>query len=216
MSLGLINSSIVFITEDHIPSVNHDFLVNQKIIPEDFQKKGNSISTPVISQIYYDNGFTVIIEPNKTLIQFQTPNIEESENLENLNTLKDIASKYVEFFKTLKYQAIGLNFDFIKGELQYDSFIQKIIKEDNPLRFEDNKGEVRNIELSYSLKGKQFNIKVLKVESRPPVASYQSPTSAPLFQFNVHYPQDYDENKTTIIEELKENYDRVKKFIEDF
>ena len=48
MQLTLISSSVVLVTQDPVPSVNHDFLVNKKIIPEDFQKKNNSISTPVI------------------------------------------------------------------------------------------------------------------------------------------------------------------------
>ena len=39
MSVVLVSSSVVFLTENHVPSLNHDFLANQKIIPENFKKK---------------------------------------------------------------------------------------------------------------------------------------------------------------------------------
>lgn len=214
----LINSSIVLVTQDTVPSVNHDFLVNKKIIPENFQKKNNSISTPVISQIHYNNGFTVVAEPKKTLIQFQVPSVDESKNLDNLNLLKSIASEYIKLFEYIKYQAIGINFDFIRENLQYNFLIKKIIKQDNHLNFEDNKGEVRSIDLSYNLKGRQFNVKVIRVESRPHNANPQTtlPSFVPLFKINVHYPGDYAENKVTVVEELEENYNKSKKFIGEF
>ena len=218
MQLILINCSIVLITQDHMPSINHDFLVNRKIIPEKFQKKNNSISTPVLSQIYYNNGFTVIVEPKKILIQFQVPSVEELKNLENLSLLQDIASRYIKSFEYIRYQAIGINFDFIKEHLQYNSFIEKIVKQDEHLSFQGNKGEVRSIDLSYNLKGTQFNVKVIKVESRPRNANLQStlPVFVPLFKINIHYPGDYAENKITVVKELKENYNRSKKFIGGF
>ena len=106
----------------------------------------------------------MIVDPKKTLIQFQNSSVEEKDILENLNLLKGIASKYLNFFKTLTYRAIGLNFDFVKETLDYDSFIKKIIQKDDSLNFENNKGDIRNIELSYKTKGKQFNIKILKAE----------------------------------------------------
>lgn len=214
----LINSSIVLVTQDTVPSVNHDFLVNKKIIPENFQKKNNSISTPVISQIHYNNGFTIVAEPKRILIQFQIPSTDESKNLNNLKLLKSIVSKYIKLFEYIKYQAIGINFDFIRENLQYSSFIKKIIKQDNHLNFEDNKGEVRSIDLSYNLKGKQFNIKVIRVESRPQQADLQSAFQkfVPLFKINIHYPGDYAENKATIVEEIEESHNRSINFIGGF
>ena len=164
MQLILINCSVVLVTQDHVASVNHDFLVNQKVIPENFQKKGNSFNTPVVSQIYYSNGFNIIGEPNKTLFQFSAPNVNESDNLNNLNILKGISSKYVQLFN-INYKAIGINFDFIRDDLEYHSFIEKLVKKDSAsLSFENNKGEVCSIDLSYNVKGKQFNVTAKKVE----------------------------------------------------
>ena len=218
MQLILINCSVVLVTQDHVASVNHEFLVNQKIIPESFQKKGNSFNTPVVSQIYYSNGFSIISEPNKTLFQFLIPNINESDNLSNVNILKDISSKYIQLFN-IQYRAVGINFDFIRDKLTYNSFIEQFVKSDNPhLKFENNTGAVHSIDLSYSLKGKQFNIKVRKVERTKRNAQLQKTAHdfVPYFKVNVHYPGDYADNKVTIIEELEEIYKKSKQFIGGF
>ena len=214
----LINSSIVLVTQDHVPPVNHDFLVNKKIIPENFQKKNNSISTPVVSQIYYNNGFTIVTEPKRTLIQVQVPSVDESKNLKNLSLLRNISSEYIKSFEYINYQAIGINFDFIREGLKYSSFIEKIIKQDAQLSFENNKGEIRNLELSYNLKGKQFNVKAIKVEGKTQSANHQDTIYGfvPFFKINVNYPSNYTDNKTTIVKELEENYNQSKKFIGGF
>ena len=152
------------------------------------------------------------------MIQFQIPSVDKSKDLDNLKLLKNIASKYIKLFEYIKYQAIGINFDFIMENLQYNSFVEKIIKQDNHLSFEDNKGEVRSIDLSYNLKGKQFNVKVIRVESRPQHTDPQNTLQnfVPLFKINIHYPDNYAENKATVVEELEENYNRSKNFIEEF
>ena len=215
MRLILINGSVVLITQDYMP-VNHDFLINQKIIPESFQKTNSSFSTPVASQIHYNNGFSITVEPQKTMIQFQKPKTDETKNLENLDVLKDIASKYVNLFKSIKYQAVGINFDFIREDLKYDLFIEKIIKKDTPhLNFESNAGNIQRIDLSYNLKGKQFNVTVIKAEKKQQNTG-QPDDAVPFFKFNAHYPENYTDNKAAVIEELKENYERSKKFIGRF
>ena len=82
MSLILVNSSAVLVTQDP-PPVNHDFLASQKVIPESFRKAPASFSTPVVNQIHYENGFSITVEPQRTVIQFQKPSADESKNLEN-------------------------------------------------------------------------------------------------------------------------------------
>ena len=217
MQIILINCSVVLLTQDHVGSINHEFLVNQKVVPEDFQKKGNSFNTPVVSQIHYSNGFSIIGEPNKTQFRISNPNVNEN-NLNNLNIVKEISSKYVNLFN-VNYQAIGINFDFIRDELDYQSFIGKVIKMDSAyLSFENNKGDIRNIDLSYNVKGKQFNFTASKVEKIKNNVQLQEAKKnfVPYFKVNVHYPNDYTNNVVNIIGELKENYKKSKRFIESF
>ena len=215
MKIALINCSVVLLTQDQGASINHEFLVDKKIIPKDFQKNPNSFSTPVVSQIHYNNGFSILIEPNKT--QFQIANTQENES-NNLQIVKDISSKYLNFFNP-KYKAIGINFDFIRDSLGYQSFIEKIIKMDSPyLNFDNHKGNIRKIDLSYNIKGKQFNIAVIRAEHIKDNLQPQetNKTFVPYFKVNVHYPKNYNNNAVNIIEELIEDYKKSKKFIEDF
>ena len=216
MQIILINCSVVLLTQDHVGFINHEFLVNQKIVPENFQKKGNSFNTPVVSQIHYSNGFSIIGELNKTLFQISNPNVDE---LNNLNIVKDISSKYLNLFNNVKYQAIGINFEFIRDDLDYQSFVGKIIKMDSTyLSFENSKGDIQNIDLSYNVQGKQFNITARKVEKVKNNAQPQETkrTFVSYFKVNVHYPNNYTNNIVTIIEELEENYKKSKQFIESF
>ena len=211
----LINSSMVLVTQDLVP-VNHELLASQKVIPESFRKAPHSFSTPVASQIHYENGFSITVEPQKTGIHFQKPETDESKSLKNLNLLKYISLKYIELFKAVKYKAVGINFDFIREDLKYDSFMEKIIKKDSShLNFESNAGNVQRIDLSYNLKGKQFNVTVIKAEKSRQNAG-QPVVFTPFFKFNAHYPAHYTDNKAAVIEELKENYERSKKFIGRF
>ena len=215
MELTLINCSVVLLTQEHIGSINHELLVNKQVIPTDFQKTGNSFSTPVVSRIDYNNGFSILAEPNKT--QFQISNKMDNE-LNNLNIIKNVSSKYINLFN-INYKAIGINFELIRTELDYQSFIGKIIKLDSPyLNFENNKGDIRTIDLSYSVKGKYFNITARMAEkTKNNVQSQETKkTFVPYFKVNVHYPSNYTDNPVNIIEELEKNYKKSKKFIESF
>ena len=218
MQLILINSSIALVTKDYVPPVNHEILTNQNIIPVDFRPKSNSFSSPVVSQIHYANGFNVIAERNRTLIQFLNTNTtNEGNDLSNLKILKEISINYIKVFNYIKYKAIGINFNFIRDDLDYDSAIKQIVKQGDSshLVFENNKSEVNNIDLSYKLEGIQLNVSIRKVEKKPLMKIPQSSTQGfvPLFRINAHYPDEYTDNKITIIEELQKNYGRSQKII---
>ncbi len=220
MRLILVSGSVALVTRDYMP-VSHDFLADQKIIPESFQKSNSSFILPAASQIHYNNGFSIVFEQQKTVIQFQKPEADESKSLENLGALQSIASKYIsnyfELFKSAKCQAVGINFDFIREDLKYSSFIEKTVNgSGSHLNFENAAGNVQRIDLSYNLKGMQFNVMVIKAEKKQQNAGRPDTSFAPVFRFNAHYPDHYTDNKAAVIEELKENYERAKQFIGRF
>ena len=218
MKLILTNFSVVLVTQDHLASISHELLVNKQVIPNHFQKKDNSFNTPVVSQIHYSNGFSIIGEPNKTLLQFLNPSTNESNNSNNLTLMKEVSSKYIRLFD-IRYQAIGINFDFVRDDLEYQSCIEQLVRTDsNHLSFESNKGETQSIDLSYRLKGKQFNVTIMKAERKATSGSVPKTKVAfvPFFKLNFHYPSDYTDNTVSIIEELEKNYKESKKFIEGF
>lgn len=211
--LTLLDCSVVLVSKEHV-SVNYDFFVKNEIIPSDFQKRQDSFSSPMLSQLRYTNGFNIILEPSKTVIQLSKQIKNKDELLKHLSQLKDISSKYVESFKS-NYQAIGINFDIVREDLSYDTFSNQVIKQEGKhLSFEDNKGKTNSIGFSYSAKGKQFNVSILRLEPAP---NNQTEAKALcMFKVNIHYPGNYAENKITIINELESNYEKSKQFINKF
>ena len=215
----LINSSVVLVTLDPIPSVNHDFLVNKQIIPKDFQTTQHFLNTPVVSQVDYKNGFNITIEPNKALFQLSRPYTNEQDSLKSLSVLQDISSKYIKVFEYLKYQAIGINFKFIKDDVMYDSIIKQVVKPESPyLMLENNKGAVNNISVSYTVQGKVFNVYLNKMQKKSPAQNNQKSKESfvPLFDINIHYSNKYTNNPENIVAEIKANYQQALQFIRRF
>ena len=207
-----INSSVVLVTEKPVSSVTHDFLVNQKIIPTSFQVQGIPLYMPPVSQIKYNNGFNITIdEPNKIQFMISKPTLKGEEEKEAvLNLLMDVSTKYVHFFSDIKCRSIGINFQFIREDLQFNSLIKKTIKPDSPcLKFEGHEGEVSTINVSYNnWKGKQLNVVISKIQRINP----RPPKDVILFNINISYPSDYS---PVIIKELIENFEKSQQFIKE-
>ena len=208
-----IKGSVVLVTQSPVPSVTHEFLVNQKIISSGFQVQGTPFYTPPVSQIKYNNGFNITTEPNKIQFMIMTlkPVTTEKEKEDCLSLLEDVSLKYVELFNDIKCDSIGINFQFIRHDLEFKHFIQKTIKPDSScLKFEDHKGEVRTINVFYNWKGKQFNISINKIQKiNPP-----PPIDVALFNINVNYPNTYSD-KLIILRELIENFKKSQQFIKE-
>ena len=210
----LVNSAITLVTQNQPQSITHEFLVQKKIIPKDFQVDvEKTFYTPVASKIEYTNRFSIVTQPDRILLQVSNiPNIEEKK--ENyLDLLQGISSSYVTFFKEMiKCKATGINFQFIKDNLEFDTLVEQSIKPDSLwLNFEGKKGDIQNINISYNLKGKQFNITINKALKRN--TQNNSEGFCTFFAINVHYPSEYDDNIVNIISELKENYKKSQEFI---
>ena len=176
-------------------------------------KKNISFSTPVVSQMHYPNGFNIITEPNRVILQMANfiPNDDYSKQL---NILKDISLKYLKLLGH-KYQDIGINFDIIADDLIYSVATHRIVQKDiSHLKLDNNQGKVNGIDLSYHIKGKKFNISIKSVDKKQ--GENKKIACVPLFQVNVNYPGDYSENQATIIEEITENYKHLAEFIGNF
>ena len=207
----LTNSSVVLMIQSSVPSVTHEFLVNKKIIPSDFQIQGAPFYTPPVSQIKYTNGFNITTEPSRVQIMTSKPVTEEREKKNNLNLLTDISLKYVEFFNDITCKSIGINFQFIRDNLNFEHLMKQTIKPNSSyLKFEDCKGEVGTVNVSYNWKGKQFNVSINKVQKIVP----QPSTNVTFFNINVNYSDNYGE-KFAIIKELIENFEKSQQFIKD-
>ena len=210
----LTNASVVLVTKDHPPSVTHDFLVKHQIIPETFQLQGVPFYTPPISQIKYSNGFCIVTEPNRISLQFLKLTVKITEQEVCLEILNQTSLKYVNFFSDIKSQSIGINFQMIRDDLKFQSFIEQTVKSDSPFLVfkEDTKGDVRTLNVSYNWRGKQLNMVINKIQKQesghPP-----KPTDIVLFDVNFSYPNNYYSEESAVIKELKENFEKTQQFI---
>ncbi len=214
MSLILLNSSIVLVAQkkDQVSPLDHSFLVHQKVIPNDFVlKKNHSFTTPIISQLHYENGFSLITESELKRVIFQIANLTINDDcLKKLNVLKDTALKYLQLLGH-KYQNIGINFDIIADDLDYNVVAHKIVQQDvSQLHLNNNKGQVNGIDLSYNMEGKKVNISIKSVNEN------NKKICVPFFAVNIHYPGDYSENQATFIAEIEGHYKKLKNFTERF
>jgi len=214
--LLFLNSSVVLIAKNQMPQVNPDFLMSKGIIPSDFVVQQGSVNIPSLSQVQYGNGFQITVEQNsKALFQVLLQNKQEDMILSDLKLLQQISSNFINCFPNIPYQETGINFDVIGEGLEYNSFIQKIINSDNfYLKFEDNEADINNMNLSYKIGGKQLNVQTFKLEATD--VRTNSKRFVPLFKINMHYLQNYSDNKVSIINEAEDNYMLSKKFVERF
>ena len=223
--IKLEKTSIVLLTQGYVSPVTHDFLTTQNITPSQdsgFQLiPNNSFFAPPISQMNFHNGLSIINDPEKIIFQVSKGSVTEDEQEHCLDLLQNVSSKYIssEPFKSARYLAIGINFQFIKDDLIFNTFIEKSIKSDSPCLFFESqrKGKVNDIKFSYSYEHKQINVTISKLSFVTyPQNKSNDQNSVSRFDVNIHYNQPNDHNDINkIIKEIKENYQKSKHFIGD-
>ncbi len=98
--------STVLVSVNQNPSIlNPDFLKYNQIVPMEWNLGKPPFSTSSVSQVFFDNGFSIIVQGDKiTFLQSFEPDDFSVEVIE-------ITSKYVEAVPYLNYRAIGINFN---------------------------------------------------------------------------------------------------------
>ena len=207
-----INSSVTLVSPNQMPQVSHEFLISREIVSDGFVvRPGGSISIPQLSQIEYANGFQISIEQNsKAMFQVFLGNQDTTVVLSHLKLLQKVSSSFVDCFKNISYQAVGINFDVIGRGLRYNSLMQKLAKTD--ITFDDSQPDVNDIHLSYAVQGKQANIQIVKMEETDP--NVREKNFVPLFKINMHYSKNYTDNVINIFNEIEKNYQQSKEFVE--
>lgn len=108
MQAQILQLSVVVAGADNNPTVlNPDFLHYNEIVPEKWgwHPVAPSISTPPFSQVSYDSGVTITVDPTKIQI------VDKSSSPTIANThIIEMAQKYVNTLRHVAYSATGLNF----------------------------------------------------------------------------------------------------------
>jgi hypothetical protein len=104
----LLQISIVIVGAENNPTVlNPDFLHYNKIVREEWHWRlaAPAISTPPFSQVTYDSGVTITVDPTK----IQIVDSSAAPSLENTRIL-ELARSYVTTLCHVRYSATGINF----------------------------------------------------------------------------------------------------------
>ena len=105
-TFGLRSASVVITAENHNPStLNPDFVTVNGIIPEEW-KSINTITTPGLSLLEYDNHVKLILDPNALTIVCEC---NEPFQKRHKYPAHDIAVKYVKILPHTPYKNLGLN-----------------------------------------------------------------------------------------------------------
>lgn len=128
MTVRPLEFSVVVAANDHNPTIlNPDFLDRQNIVPAAWGWKvsGNPITTPPFAAVSYDSGVTVSVETNKLQVRDVRSTAESSKAL-------DIARKYVEILRHVRYSAVGINFRSLAEHAEPNAFLKERFLKSGP------------------------------------------------------------------------------------
>ena len=99
--------AIVITAKDYDPSLlNPGLLKYSGIVPEDWELARQPVISNRGSQIVFNNGVYIAAQPNRLMF------VEAMNDKEDPSTARipEIARRYIEILRTIKYQAVGINF----------------------------------------------------------------------------------------------------------
>jgi hypothetical protein len=186
--------AIVIVAKGTNPSLlTPDFFLYSGIIPRDWQLARDLIATPQVTQLVFQNGISVLVEPGKVTFSesISTKSVEEV-------SIAKMAAKFVETLPQADYQAVGINPKRIvtfngqyKGEQadgEQPDGVQKYMTETLLAPGEwQHFGEAplqASLNLSYQLNDGRFQLNISPTQLRLPNAE-QIPGL--LFAGNFHY-----------------------------
>ena len=103
-SIELVQLSVVLIADNVDPSIiNPDFLRHNGIVDHGLQTGQPPVSTPVFSQVAFEDGFTVTAQTDR--VEF----VQRGEALTEDAVSPNVARRFLEEFPYPSYKAIGIN-----------------------------------------------------------------------------------------------------------
>jgi hypothetical protein len=195
--LHLVDCSIVVAAANHNPTIlNPDFLFRNNIVNSDW-KVVKTLTTEVISQVLFENGKTIIVDPKRIIFRDQELNIIEKP------TLDEIATNYVDLLKHVTYTAVGININFAFQFSSIDEAEQYIL--DNLIvsgNWKSANGGAKTATVKFSYKENETIINISLSTAEVTLRTAPTPFPAILAAANYHrdLPKEYDK----ALREMKE------------
>lgn len=129
---------------------NGDMLAEKEIVPNDWNwKVSNSVSTPILSQITYEEGkVSIRVEKNKITI---TDNTIDNNKVED-SKVAEIAKRLMQRQRHLTFTALGINFDTIAIIENFKGYLRSNFIKENKILSKENALDSVSITLQYGLK----------------------------------------------------------------
>jgi len=179
--LEIFECSIVAAASNHNPTIlNPDFLKRNKIVPEEWETK-KVLCTEVISQVVFQNGLVITVEPKRIVFLENDPDRSTSPRLD------EISIQYVKTLPHAAYTAVGVNF---KGVVAFDhldqarSWLLEKLVASGPWKEIGNGIQGAGLTLVYEIRDAKLTLKVDPAE----LQRAGEPSSRPvvLFDGNFH------------------------------
>lgn len=170
-NIRLVQISIVLVCHGINPGViNFGMLKDKGITGDALHSQVPSISTPLFSQVTYENGLMITAEPERFIFT------QRGESLSKDNSgAQEAASNFLGEMSYLSYRAIGINLD---GWLSWPHASMTSLLSENGawVSFQDKSPDIR-LNASYGYPDKRISVSMHKTSK---------PKAGLLFQANIH------------------------------
>lgn len=149
VKLDIVKFSIVITGTAHNPTIlNPDFLARWEIVPEEWGWKlgASTLTTPAFSQVQYESGVVITVEPGKLQIQDAGDERDPASS-----RIGHIAKAYVSQLPHVPLAAIGLNFNCLLPYDEPKKYLRERFLRDGPWDSEAHSVQAFGLRLRYEL-----------------------------------------------------------------
>ena len=151
MKPRLIQFSLVVVGKAHNPTIlNPDFLALRNIVPAGWAwKVAETITTPPVAIVRYDNGLAITVEPDK--LQVTDPGITDENPTRS--RAAEITGAYVSTLPHVRYTAVGINFQSVVEMESAEKYLKDRFLRPGPWVSPGHPVSAAGFRLLYSLEG---------------------------------------------------------------
>lgn len=210
--------SIVVAADNHNPTIlNPDFLIRTKMASEDWELREQDppISTPAFSRVSYKRGLTIVADMDKLIFTGNAKVVKDE-----LSTLVDLVSSYLNTLPHVNYRAVGLNpsarRDLGSSGGTANQFFERVFK-DGPWMQLDSLEAKPRVKFVFKTDSGQISVNVAETGS-------DSEQSSDVLKFSANYHHELSRNDPgealkkalEIIQGSRKTLDNFNQYIERF
>lgn len=208
--------SLVVTAEHHNPTIlNADFLAVRDIVSSEWgwQRSRAVVTTPPFSQVQYDNGLSITVEPDKLRV------IVAGSEFANLHSRAvTIVQRYVGELDNVRYKAVGINFDGFLEHSDPARYLKGRFLKSGPWDSESHTLSSVAFQLVYPLQAGRLVLALDAGRARPTGADATQTLSTILARANFHrhcsnFPADRE--VSSYVENVQSDWSKYRSLLDD-